>query len=43
MIDLFLAGDWGNENPRKESPHVIHCVRDADRMSIFLGEFNNIP
>ena len=43
VIDVFIAGDWGNENPSEESPNAVYCVRGADIVPISIGEFGDIP
>lgn len=43
IIDVFIAGDWGNESLSIETPHAISCVRGADIVPISNNEFANIP
>lgn len=43
IIDVFIAGDWGNETPSIETPHAVSCVRGADIVPISNNEFGNIP
>lgn len=43
IIDVFIAGDWGNECPCLEAPHAVSCVRGADIVPIRNNEFANIP
>src|SRR5574344_1170316 len=43
IIEVFIAGDWGNESPNEETPNAVYCVRGADIMPISIGEFCNIP
>ena len=43
IIDVFIAGDWGNESPSLEAPHAVSCVRGADIVPISNNEFSNIP
>lgn len=43
IIDVFIAGDWGNESPSLEAPHAVSCVRGADIVPISNNEFTNIP
>ena len=43
IIDVFVAGDWGNESPSEETPHAVYCVRGADIVPISIGEFGDIP
>ena len=42
IIDVFIAGDWGNESSL-ETPHAVSCVRGADIVPISNNEFANIP
>ena len=43
IIDVFIAGDWGNESSSLETPHAVSCVRGADIVPISNNEFANIP
>ena len=43
IIDVFIAGDWGNEYPSLEAPHAVLCVRGADIVPISNNDFANIP
>ena len=43
VIDVFIAGDWGNESPSEETPNAVYCVRGADIVPISIGEFGDIP
>ena len=43
IIDVFIAGDWGNESSSLETPHAVFCVRGADIVPISNNEFANIP
>lgn len=43
IIEVFIAGDWGNESPSEETPNAVYCVRGADIVPISIGEFGNIP
>lgn len=43
IIDVFIAGDWGNEYPSLEAPHAVSCVRGADIVPISNNDFANIP
>ena len=43
IIDIFIAGDWGNECPSLEAPHAVSCVRGADIVPISNNDFANIP
>ena len=43
IIDVFIAGDWGNESPSLEAPHAVSRVRGADIVPISNNEFTNIP
>lgn len=43
IIDTFISGDWGNENYSEETPQEIHCVRGADIVPIWNGQYSAIP
>ena len=43
IIDSFIPGDWGNENYSEATPEEIHCVRGADIVPIWNGEYAAIP
>lgn len=43
IIDTFIPGDWGNENYSEETPKEIHCVRGADIVPIWNGQYSAIP
>ena len=30
IIEVFIAGDWGEETYSKETPCAVTCVRGAD-------------
>ena len=43
IIDVYIAGVWGNETSSLETPHAVSCVRGADIVPISNNEFANIP
>ena len=34
IIEVFIAGDWGEETYSKETPCAVTCVRGADIIPI---------
>ena len=43
-IDVFVSGDWGNENSIDlDHPIQVSCIRGADIVPIERNEYNNIP
>ena len=43
IIEVFIAGDWGNESQTKDTPYAVSCVRGADIVPIQNNEFRDIP
>ena len=43
IIEVFVAGDWGNESQTKDTPYAVSCVRGADIVPIQNNEFRDIP
>ncbi len=43
IIDVFIAGDWGEETCSNESPCAVTCVRGADIVPISECNFSAIP
>lgn len=43
IIEVFVAGDWGNESQTKDTPYAVFCVRGADIVPIQNNEFGDIP
>ena len=43
IIEVFIAGDWGNESSSLEAPCAVSCVRGADIVPISNNEFADIP
>ena len=43
IIEVFIAGDWGNESSGLEAPCAVSCVRGADIVPISNNEFADIP
>ena len=43
IVDVFIAGDWGNESLSNETPNAVFCIRGADIMSIRDHKYTDIP
>ena len=43
IIEVFIAGDWGNESSSPEARCAVSCVRGADIVPISNNEFADIP
>ena len=43
IVDVFIAGDWGNESLSNDTPNAVFCIRGADIMSIRDHRYTNIP
>ena len=43
IIEVFIAGDWGEETYSKETPCAVTCVRGADIIPISEYDFSTIP
>ena len=43
IIELFIAGDWGNEHLSEETPNAVYCIRGADITPVSIGDFDIIP
>ena len=43
IIELFIPGDWGNEDYSSETPNNVYCIRGADIVPISNHSFCNIP
>ena len=43
IIELFIPGDWGNEDYSSETPNNVYCIRGADVVPISNHSFCNIP
>ena len=43
VIELFIAGDWGEETCSSEMPCAVTCVRGADIIPISECNFSAIP
>ena len=43
IIEVFVAGDWGNESQTKDTPYAVSCMRGADIVPIQDNEFRDIP
>lgn len=43
IIEVFIAGEWGEETYSKETPCAVTCVRGADIIPISEYDFSAIP
>lgn len=43
IIETYISGDWGNDEPTEEASCPVSCIRGADIVPIYNSEFNNIP
>ncbi len=43
VIDKFISGDWGTEEPTDSNTILVSCIRGADIVPITNGQFDNIP
>ena len=43
IVDVFIAGDWGNESLSNDTPNAVFCIRGADIMSIRDHKYTDIP
>ena len=43
IIETYISGDWGNDEPTEEASCPVSCIRGADIIPIYNSEFNNIP
>lgn len=43
IIDLFIAGDWGEDSYSEDMPCAVTCVRGADIVPISEHDFSAIP
>ena len=43
IVDVFIAGDWGNESLSNDTPNAVFCIRGADIMSIRDHNYTDIP
>lgn len=43
IIEVFVAGDWGDESQTEDTPYAVSCVRGADIVPIQNNEFRDIP
>ena len=43
IIELFIPGDWGNEDYSSETPNNVYCIRGADIVPVSNHNFSNIP
>ena len=42
-VELFIPGDWGEENFTADSPCKVSCIRGADIVPIENNNFESIP
>lgn len=40
-IEQWIPGDWGNDQPSKEAPVAVHCIRSADITPIYQNTFQS--
>ena len=43
IINNFIPGDWGEDQPSTSSPIQVYCIRGADIVPISANEFDGIP
>ncbi len=43
LIEEYISGDWGNEEPSEDAPNEVFCIRAADFVSILSVDYTNIP
>ena len=43
IVESYISGDWGNDEPTEEASCPVSCIRGADIVPIYNSEFNNIP
>ena len=43
VIEIFIPGDWGNEEYTQDAPNEVICIRGADIENVKSGIFQNIP
>ena len=42
-IEIFIPGDWGNEEYSQDAPNEVICIRGADIENVKCGIYQNIP
>ena len=43
IIETYISGDWGNDEPSDEIACAVSCIRGADIVPIYNSEYSNIP
>ena len=43
IIETYISGDWGNDEPTEDACCPVSCIRGADIVPIYNSEYNNIP
>ena len=43
IIETYISGDWGNDEPSEDASCPVSCIRGADIVPIYNSEYNNIP
>lgn len=43
IIETYISGDWGNDEPTEDTSCPVSCIRGADIVPIYNSEYNNIP
>ena len=43
IIETYISGDWGNDEPTEDASCPVSCIRGADIVPIYNSEYTNIP
>ena len=43
IIETYISGDWGNDEPTEDASCPVSCIRGADIVPIYNSEYSNIP
>lgn len=43
IIETYISGDWGNDEPTEDASCPVSCIRGADIVPIYNSDYNNIP
>lgn len=43
IIETYISGDWGNDEPAEDASCPVFCIRGADIVPIYNSEYSNIP
>ncbi|MBQ2882825.1 MAG: restriction endonuclease subunit S, partial [Alphaproteobacteria bacterium] len=43
IIETYISGDWGNDEPTEDASCPVSCIRGADIVPIYNSEYRNIP